>query len=130
MSSLPDDDDRIFEALLSMVVIDGDADPDELLTLARVYEELTGREVSPAELRARAEVRLANPGPIDLLGLGERLTEAGKRCVLGAAYAIAAADGFVLDEEDQLLARMADAMGLSMQAYRDALAGLLAVRPQ
>lgn len=129
MSTLADTDGRVLQALLSMVVIDGDADPDELLTLCRAYAELTGRTMAAEELLAQAEALLQVGAPATFEGLAADLDEVGKRCVLAAAYAIAAADGFVLEEEEQLLALMAQGMGLSTQAYRDALAGLLTVRP-
>lgn len=129
MTTLTDTDDLILEALLSMVIADDDIDPEELSTLTRVYAELTGRTLSTAHLEAHARARLADPAVGYPVAIGEGLTDADKRRVLEAAFAIAAADGFVVEEEEQQLARMAQMLGLSPEASRKAVAGLLSGRP-
>ncbi|MCH9687047.1 MAG: TerB family tellurite resistance protein [Deltaproteobacteria bacterium] len=130
MSPLLDPEHRILDALIGMVVADGDADPDELTTLTRVYEELTGRTFSPEDLATRATARLeaAGAGAPALAELGAGLDDDGKRRVLSAAFAIAAADGFVLEEEDEQLSAIAQALGLSSTAYRDAVTGFTSTR--
>ncbi len=126
VSPLLDPDDRILHALLGMVVADDDADPDELEMLSKVYAELTGQTLDPEQLAALATARLAPAAVVPSLdGLGDGLTPDDKHRVLNAAFSIAAADGFVLEEEDEQLAALAHALGLTGNAYRDAVQGLL-----
>ena len=129
MSTVQDADDLILEALLSMVIADDDIDPDELSTLARVYGELTGRELSTAHLEAHARARLVDPTAGYPGDIGEGLDSDEKRRVLEAAFAIAAADGFVVEEEEQQLAQLAQMLGLTPEASRKAVAGLMSSRP-
>lgn len=127
--TLDDADDQILEALLSMVIADEHVDPDELRTLARVYGELTGRTVTVEHLEAHARARLADPAVGYPGALGEGLSEAQRQQVLTAAFAIATADGFVLEEEEQRLTQLSQLLGLSEDAYRTMVARLMSSRP-
>lgn len=128
MPPLSDPDELVLETLLTMVIADGDADPDELGVLARVYEELTERTIEAPELETRARARLKTSDPTALPpSLAERLEDNAKRRVLLAALAIAEADGFVLEEEDTQLSALVAMLGLPPQAYRDAAEGRLSV---
>ncbi len=133
MAKIPDPEGKILNALLSVVVADGDADPDELETLAARYAELTGASPSSEALSQRARSLLpANDALPDIplsASLGASLDDDQRREVLAAALAIAAADGFVLDEEDVQLMRLAHALGLSEEASRKAMSKLPFVRP-
>ncbi len=129
MSTVQDADDLILEALLSMVIADDDIDPDELATLARVYGELTGRALSVDHLEAHARARLVDPAVGYPGDIGEGLDADQKRRVLEAAFAIAAADGFVVEEEEQQLAQLAQLLGMTPEASRQAVVGLMSSRP-
>lgn len=128
--ALPDVEERLLEALLAVVVADGDVDPDELSAASRAYAELTGRTLDAEQWRARAAARLASTEPTALPeGLSDGLDEVGRRRVLLAALAIAEADGFVLEEEDELLVRLVAALDLPTTAYREAVEGRLSLAP-
>lgn len=129
MLNLNDADGRILEALLSMVLADDDVDPDELGTLARVYGELTGRAVSVPDLEAHARARLADPAVGYPSDIGEGLSDEHKQRVLAAAFDIAAADGFVLEEEEEQLIQLSQLLGMSEDAYRSTVARLMGSRP-
>lgn len=102
-----------------MVVADEDVDPDEVATLVRVYAELTGETVDVEQVRDRARTRLSTPDPTAFPSdLQDRLDDELRPKVLTAAVAIAEADGFVLDEEEALLSRLALALGMSPDAHR------------
>lgn len=112
-------EELIVDVLLSMVVADDDVDPDELQTLCRVVKELTGQEIAAKDLLARATARLDAPHPTAFPpGLAQQIDTDLRPKVLAAAVAIAEADGFVLDEEDELLSRLAIALGLPPDAHR------------
>lgn len=130
MPHVNDADDLILEALISMVIADDHVDPEELATLARVYDDLTGRELSVEHLEAHARARLVDPTVGYPGDIGEGLDHEGKLRVLGAAFAIAAADGFVMEEEEQQLESLAQLLGLNKQAYREAVADLSSSRPR
>lgn len=126
MAHLADDGERILDALMAMVVVDGEIDRYELAQVKGVYVDLTGETLDPAALASRAARRLHSDDPAQLhpdLGVG--LDEGAKRRVMAAAYAVAEADGFVLEEEDQLLLLLSRALGLSEDVYRLAMSGLL-----
>lgn len=129
MADLNDVDDQILEALLSMVIADEHIDPDELKTLARVYGELTGRALSVEHLNAHARARLADPAVGYPGDIGEGLSDEQKQQVLAAAFAVAAADGFVLEEEEQQLSRLSQLLGIPDETYRSAVMRLMSSRP-
>lgn len=131
MTAIADEDGCIRRVLVMMMMSDGDLDPDELSTAQRVYADVTGRQVTEEELRAQARL-VAEEGwvPGQCAGLGEGLDEAAKVRVLGAAFAVAAADGFVVDEEDRLLWRLASDMNLSPETYQAAIERFLTVGTQ
>ena len=130
MSELPPDEERLLEALLAIVVVDGDADPDELEIAAKGFADLTGRTLEIEVLQARVAARLASPDPTALPPeLAAGLDEPAKHRVLLAALAIAEADGFVLEEEDELLVRLVGVLGLPRSTYREAVEGRLQPPP-
>ena len=127
MTGVSDERGCIRRALILMMVSDGDVDPDELATVLRVYEKVTGNALDEAQVRAQAQEVLAAGEQLgDCSDLGEGLDEAAKLHVLAAAFAVAAADGFVVEEEDELLGKLAKDLGLSGETYRGAIDRLLA----
>jgi tellurite resistance protein len=124
MGELADEHGCIRRVLVAMMVADGNVDPDEIATIRDIYRKMTGLEVGADELLAQAEHMRAHGLTISscLGSLCDGLDDEAKHRVLAAAYQVAAADGFVLEEEDQLLANVAGALGLTHAEYRAALA--------
>lgn len=123
MSTLfADEDGCLRRVLVMMMMSDGDLDPDELKALQRAYEEVTGRTTSEEALRAEARVvadQKLQPG--SCAGLGDGLDESERLRVLDAVFSVAAADGFVVQEEDALLGRIARDLGLKTATYEAAI---------
>jgi DnaJ-domain-containing protein 1 len=129
MSEIADERGCVRRALVLMMISDGDVDPDELATIREVYERITSVSVSETELRAEAEAMLAAGKRLGECGeLGDGLDEPARLRVFDAVFEVAAADGFVVDEEDHLLVRLAVDLGLSQATYRAAIEKLLAAR--
>ncbi|MCA9708762.1 MAG: right-handed parallel beta-helix repeat-containing protein [Myxococcales bacterium] len=114
---------------LAAGLADEDIDPDELGALAKGYDELTGRALSVEHLHAHAQARLADPAVGYPREIGEGLPEADRLRILMVAFSIAAADGFVVEEEEQRLTGLAQLLGLSEETYRRAIARLISGRP-
>ncbi|MEM7160402.1 MAG: TerB family tellurite resistance protein [Myxococcota bacterium] len=124
MASVPDHEHRVLDTLLAMVIADGDVDPDELSTVSKTYAELTGTEVEMETLEWRARMRMAKSDPLALpSNVGEGLEADAKRRIFVAALSIAEADGFVLEEEEELLTRLRGALALPEQTYREVVEG-------
>lgn len=127
MTEVSDERGCIRRALILMMVSDGDVDPDELATVLRVYEKVTGTALDEAQVRTQAEEVLAKGEQLGDCGdLGDGLDLGAKLHVLAAAFAVAAADGFVVEEEDELLGKLAKDLGLPEATYRGAIDQLLA----
>ena len=111
-------------AMFKMMLADGDIDDEELATIAAVYQQLTGAEISEEAIRAEAVV--AESGVRDLLvALGElspHLNDQGKEMVVKAAIMVAVADGRVTDEERLLVTEIATAVGMSESQLSGTLA--------
>jgi tellurite resistance protein len=126
MAAIVDEQGCIRRALILMMMSDGDLDPDELVTVLGVYEKVTGSKLLEADVRAEAAAVVAAGDELGKCrGLGDSLDEPGKLRVLGAAFAVAAADGFVVEEEDEQLGRLASDLGLTPERYRAAIEQLL-----
>lgn len=129
MATLPlapvrDHEHRVLDTLLAMVIADGDVDPDELATVSKAYADLTGTEVETETLEWRARLRMAKSDPLVLpTDVGEGLEADAKRQIFVAALSIAEADGFVLEEEEELLTRLRTALALPEQTYREVVEG-------
>lgn len=118
--------DPILRLLLAVVIADGDIDPDELAAVQRHMDELRGTEVSLADLRALAEQLMAEKTSVKqcLHGLPALDSKMAQR-VFQAAFEVASADGFVLEEEDSVLAQVAAALRMSEAQYRGTISALL-----
>lgn len=113
--------------LLAMIIVDDDVDPDEVATAETAYADAVGH---PAETgafgHAAAEAKAAGQAPAQLLEDLPQLDATAQRAVLGAAFAVASADGFVLEEEDALLQDIGRALGMGDGEVRSTLAALMA----
>jgi len=121
MASLRGDDDgAVLRVLLGVIAAD-EVDADEgIATVASAYERLTDRKLGTEDVtRGRDDAR-ADPGAwLDAARLlAQELAPDGKDQLFAAAFEVALADGFVLDEEDRLLSTLAAALGMSEHEYR------------
>ena len=128
--TLSDDAGCIRRVLVAMMVADGDVDPEELATIRSVYAAMTGEQVEADTLLSEAARLQAEGATLRscLAALADDLPAASKRKVLAAAFAVATADGFVLDEEDELLAEVGRSIGLDEGEYKAALHDLMTGR--
>ncbi len=113
--------------LLAMIVADEDVDPDEVAAAERAYDEFTGQALPEGELARRAAAAKEDGRSADqvLQCLPKDLDEDAQQKVLAAAFRVASADGFVLEEEDALLQAVARAIGMDNDRARTVLNGLL-----
>ncbi len=119
MSDSSTEHECIRRVLVAMVVADGDIDPEELTTAQRVFRDVTGVGISDVELRKEAEQMQAAGGKVaECLGAAAGLDLDARKRIFAAAFAVASADGFVLEEEDALLANVAAALGFTEAKYR------------
>lgn len=126
---IADEDGCLRRVLVMMMMSDGDLDPDELLALRRAYEDVTGRAVTEQMLRDEARTVVENKLQIGACaGLGDGLDHDAKLRVLEAVFSVAAADGFVVQQEDALLGRIARDLGLPSATYEAAIRRFLFVR--
>lgn len=127
---VPDGADPIVRLLLAVVIADGDIDPDELRVVQHHVEHLRGMRFSEAELRASAERMMASQASVRqcLRGLPPLDPPTAER-LFTAAFEVASADGFVLEEEDSVLAQVAAALRMSEAQYRGTISALLDARP-
>lgn len=107
-------------AMIRVMIADGHADEREVRTVCEIYEQVTGKQVSEQVIAAKAT--LAQSQGRDLEGelreLTPYLADEAKAGALKAAVAVAAADGAFGSTEKELLARIADALGLDESRLR------------
>ena len=116
-------DRTLLTAMALMTLADGRVAEDEVTRIRFIFGRVTESEVAEHEVRAAvAEVR-ASGMTMDghLKSVADSLSEGDKRRILKAAFAIANADGRVVDEEDALLQRIAKGLGISPETYRAVL---------
>lgn len=110
-----------------MILADDDIDPDEISAAEQAYLRVTGSSLKPGELQAEAEKALASGTTVDgCLGcVVHDLDASAQRQVLESAFAVASADGFVLEEEDALLLKVGQAIGMQTSEVRATLNELM-----
>ena len=117
------DEDRfatlLRRAMVLMTRVDGHVDDDELVRIQWIMRSRFGQELEPDAIRALVNDQVAESVRLhDLLAEHAcRLDHEQKRLVLGAAFAIASADGRIVDEEDALMARIARSLEIGPQEY-------------
>ena len=116
--------------MVLMTLADGRVVEPELMRMRWIHSKLAGQPATDEEVRAIVAKVSADKLEIDsyLTGIRDALTLDGKRRVLKAAFAIATADGRVLDEEDSMMLRIAKALEISPREYRVALSQMLVAR--
>ena len=118
------DEDR-FATLLRRVMVlmtrvDGHVDADELVRIQWIMSRRFGQKLEPNTIRGLVNEQVAGGVRLhDLLAEhASSLDREQKRMVLGVAFAIASADGAILDEEDALMARIARSLQVGPEEYR------------
>lgn len=116
----------IRRVLVAMMISDTDIDAEEVATVRRIYGELTGGSLSADELKAEVAAALADG--LDVAGIiaqtGSALDTETRQRILSAAFEVASADGFVVEEEEAALAAVGAALGLDSEQSRTTLSGL------
>lgn len=107
-------------AMVLMTRVDGHVDSDELVRIQWIMRQRFGQTLEPDTIRALVNDQVAEGVQLyDLLAEhASNLDHGQKRLVLGAAFAIASADGTIVDEEDALMARIAQSLQISPDEYR------------
>lgn len=113
--------------LLAMIIADDDVDPDEVAAAERAYRDVVGQPIPQGKLaQCAADAKAANRRPTEVLQcLPSNLAPDLQEKVLEAAFQVASADGFVLEEEDELLQAVAKAVGMDDARARTVLASFL-----
>jgi tellurite resistance protein len=125
---LLDEHGEVLRVLLAMMRADDIVEPDELESVRTAYKRLTGELPTDDQLGRERAVLEADAGawlPAAQV-LGERLGDDDKARLITAAFAVAVADGFVLEEEERLLATLGAALGLNQASYRQTMEKLIA----
>ena len=116
------ENDCLRRVMVLMMAADEDVDPDEVATIIRVYKETTGEDLTPQELQKEAEALPAGMKLGECAGkLAQGLDQDARLRVLGAAFAVAAADGFVVEEEDEMLVHLASDLEIPKPAFEAAI---------
>jgi uncharacterized tellurite resistance protein B-like protein len=99
--------------LISVLSADGRIDPSELHTVSQIYESLTKRSLSPAEIQA--EIRAGDTSSLNayLTDLEPFLNNPGKEIIIKAALMVAAADGDFDPREKTEIFQIARALSVS-----------------
>jgi len=120
--------DCLRRVMVLMMAADDDVDDDEIATIIRVYQETTGTELEADTLRAEVESLPAGLRIGDCGGqlLAEGLDVDARIRVLGAAFAVAAADGFIVEEEDTLLRSLANDLEIDEPSFDKAIRRFMA----
>jgi uncharacterized tellurite resistance protein B-like protein len=128
MATLTDPGGEALQVLLGVVAADELEAEETRASLRAVYERLTGAAIDEGVLDRGREHARAQPGAwlSAARALARTLAPAAREQLLGAAFEIATADGFVLDEEDRVLSTLAAALGMSEAEYRHSVERMLA----
>ena len=113
--------------MISMLLADGSVDDSEVRELISLFAEMTGRQLEDATVRQEIAQIQAQGGSVipSLKEVGEMLNEYGKEKAIEGAYRIAAADGSVAPEEQQMLGQIGEALGLSASHFKGIMVTLL-----
>lgn len=126
---VPGTGEPIARLLLAVVISDGDIDPDELSVVQRHIANLSGQRLSVASLQRAAEQMLEERASVrQCLAAMPPLDPVLAERIFIAAFEVASADGFVLEEEDSVLAQVAACLRMSEAQYRGTISALLETR--
>lgn len=129
MAALRSDEDGAVLRVLFGVIAADELDADEGAASVRAaYHGLTERTLDDDTIaQGRQSAREdASAWLVAAQALAHELDDAGKQRLFAAAFGVALADGFVLDEEDRVLSTLAAALGMNEHEYRQSVEQLLA----
>ena len=106
--------------MVLMTRVDGHVDEDEVIRIQWIMRKRFGQRLEPDEIRALVNDQVATGIRLhDLLAESEPELDHDQKClVLEVAFAIASADGTIVDEEDALMARIARSLHVPPAEYR------------
>ncbi len=104
--------DLILHTMLAMAAADGHADERETATIAGIYRDITGREISEADIAHAAEVQAATDSNLiaELSAAAKQLDRPAKEHIIRAAYLVLLADDNITAPERKKLRDIADAL--------------------
>ena len=107
-------------AMVLMTRVDGHVDDEEVVRIQWIMGKRFGQKLDPSDVRTLVNDQVATGVRLhDLLAEAEpELDHEQKRLVLEVAFAIASADGTIVDEEDALLVRIARSLHVPPAEYR------------
>ena len=118
------DEDRfatlLRRAMVLMTRVDGHVDEDELVRIQWIMQRRYEQTLEPDAIRTLVNEQVGEGIRLhDLLAEhAANLDHDQKRLVLEVAFAIASADGTIVDEEDALMARIAQSLKIKPDEYR------------
>lgn len=112
------------EAMLRMMVVDGDIADSEVERIARAYAHVGGSSLEADEIRRRASGVDEGDDVRDFSRrIAPSLNEHGKMAVLRSAWEVATADGVIHDEERRLMRTLVDALDMESDPFAGTTAG-------
>lgn len=117
-------------AMVLMTRVDGHIDDDEVVRIQWIMKRRFGRELDAESIRTRVHEQISAGVRLhDLLAEhAGSLDERQKAEVLKVAFAVASADGAIVDEEDALLVRIAKSLSIGPAEYRTLLRHAMVAR--
>ncbi len=117
-------------AMVLMTRVDGHVDEDEVVRIQWIMKRRFGRDLDAQTVRSRVHEQISTGVRLhDLLAEhAATLGEQQKSEVLKVAFAVASADGAIVDEEDVLLIRIAKSLSIGPAEYRTILRHAMVAR--
>jgi uncharacterized tellurite resistance protein B-like protein len=114
-------------AMLQMMLADGQISEDEVRVVCSVYERVSGKGLTPAEVRSEASVMAesAIDAAQSLRAFAGRLNDAGKEQVVRALFFVALADGSFGAEEQSFLMKVGRALEMSHYHVQGVVQGVM-----
>lgn len=103
------------KVMMHILLADGVVDDAEISMAANIFQQVSGREISESALREEiVALQNSNGSFLDSLGnVRGFLNDEGKEVVIKAAYYVAMADGEFQQEEQQMVADIGQALGMT-----------------
>lgn len=116
--------------MVLMTRVDGHIDEDEVVRIQWIMRKRFDRKLDRDAIRGLVNEQVATGVKLhDLLSdAAPELDHEQKRLVLSVAFAIASADGTIVDEEDALMARIARSLQIEPAEYRTLLRHAMVAR--
>ncbi len=101
--------------MVMIMMADGVIDENEIKQIQSIYHEIAGVQLSDDDVKKEIKiVHESSHGIKDYIGMvGHSLNEFGKEQVVKAAYEVSMADGILQDEEELMIAEIAEALEIS-----------------